>query len=76
MGIRPRIPYAIPCQISQSRRLVSSVITTVFIAMFNRTKWNVAQYQPSEPNVTRAEIVQQRRQAAERVVFLSVRVYG
>jgi hypothetical protein len=44
--------------------------------MFDRRRWNVAQYQPSEPNVTCAEMVQQRRQAAERVVFLAVTVYG
>jgi hypothetical protein len=45
--------------------------------MFNRTKWNAAQYQPSERNVTRAAIVQRRRrrlQAAERVVFLAVTI--
>ena len=76
MGITPRMPYAIPCQISQSRRLVSPVITTVFIATFNRTRWNAAQYQPNGPNVAHAEIVQQCRQAAERVVFLAVRVSG
>jgi hypothetical protein len=76
MGITPRMPQAIPCQISQSRRLVSPAITTVFIAMFNRIRWNAAQYEPSEPNVTRADIVQQRRQAAECIMFLSVRMYG
>jgi hypothetical protein len=76
MGITPRMPYAVPCQISQSRRLVSPVITTGFIAKFNRTRWNAAQYQPNETNVTNAEIVQQCRQAAERIVFLAVSVYG
>jgi hypothetical protein len=76
MGITPRMPSAIPCQISQSRRLVSPVITTVFTVTFNRTRWNAAQYLPNGPNVTHAEIVQQCRQAAENVVFLSVRVSG
>lgn len=55
--------------ISKSRRLVTPVITTVVIAMFNRTRWNAAQYQPSEPNVIRAEIVQQGLQAAKLVLL-------
>jgi len=37
--------------------------------MFNRRRWNAAQYQSSELNVIRAEIVQQGLQAAKRVLL-------